>query len=87
MKANGVYVRAKSFSHVPLFATLRTGAHPALLFMGFSRREDWSGLPYPSPGDLSNSGIEPLALMSPALADEFFTTSATWEAPNGVYLY
>ena len=46
--------------------------------MGFSRQECWSGFPFPSPGDLANSGVEP---MSPALAGRFFTTSATWEAP------
>ena len=39
--------------------------------MGFSRQENWSGLPFPSPGDLPNPGIK---LKSPALAGEFFTT-------------
>ena len=47
---------------------------------GFSRRECWSGSPCPSPGDLPNSGTKPRSLMSPALADGFFTTSTTWEA-------
>ena len=42
----------------------------------------WSGLPCPSPGDLPDSGIEPVSLPSPALAGEFFTTRATWEALN-----
>ena len=50
--------------------------------MGFSRQEYWSGLPCPPPGDVPNPGIEPVSLMSPALAGGFFTTSATWEAPN-----
>ena len=49
--------------------------------MGFSRQEYWSGLPFPSPGNLPNSGIEPKSLASPALADRFFTTITTWEAP------
>ena len=49
--------------------------------MGFSRQESWSGLPCPSPGDLPNPGIEPTSLMSPVLADGFFNTSTTWEAP------
>ena len=40
----------------------------APLFMGFSRQEYWSGLPCPFPGDLPNPGIEPMSLMSPALA-------------------
>ena len=39
------------------------------LSIGFPRQESWSGLPFPSPGDLFNSGIEP---MSPVLADRFF---------------
>ena len=36
--------------------------HQALLSMGFSRQEYWSGLPFPSPGDLPNPGIEPRSL-------------------------
>ena len=41
-------------------ATPWTVAHsPALLSMGFSRQEYWSGVPFPSPGDLPNPGIEP----------------------------
>ena len=62
--------------------TLWTVAHQAPLSMRFSRQECWSGLPCPPPGDLPNPGIEPMTLMSPALTDGFFTTSATWEAPN-----
>ena len=54
----------------------------ASLSMGFSRQEYWSGLPFPSPGDLPNLGIELTFLMSLALAGGFFTTSATWEAPH-----
>ena len=42
--------------------------------MGYSRQEYWSGLPFPSPGDLPNPGTEPVSLISPALADGFFTT-------------
>ena len=52
----------------------------APLSMGFSRQEYWSELPFPSPGDLPDPGIEPISLMSPALAGKFFTTSTTWEA-------
>ena len=55
-------------------------AYQAPLSMGFSRQEHWSGLPFPSPGDLPNPGTEPTSLMSPALASSFFTTSASWEA-------
>ena len=48
--------------------------------MGFSRQEYWSGLPFPSPGDLPDPGIKPESLRSPALTGGFFTTSITWEA-------
>ena len=47
----------------------------------FSRQEYWSGLPFPSPGDLPDPGIEPVSLASPALAGRFLTTRATRE-PN-----
>ena len=69
------------FSNVWLFATLWTVAHPALLSMGFSRLEYWSGLPCPPPGDLPDLGIEPVYLMSLELAGRYFTTSSTWESP------
>ena len=54
----------KSLSHVQLFATQWTVAYQAPLSVGFSRQEYWSGLPFPSPGDLPDPGIEP---GSPAL--------------------
>ena len=53
-----------SLSHVLLFVTPRTVSYEAPLSVGFSRQEYWSGLPFPSPGDLPNPGIEP---GSPAL--------------------
>ena len=46
------------FSHAQLFATLWTAAHQASLSIGFSRQEYWSGLPFPSPGDLPDPGVE-----------------------------
>ena len=46
-------------SHVQLFATPWTVAYQSLPSMGFSRQEYWSGLPFSSPGDLPNPGIEP----------------------------
>ena len=49
----------ESLSRVRLFVTPRTVAHQAPLFMEFSRQEYWSGLPFPSPGDLLDPGIEP----------------------------
>ena len=48
-----------------------TVARQAPLSMGFPRQEYWSGLPFPSSGDLPEPGIEPV---SPALADGFFIT-------------
>ena len=68
----------RHFSHVQLFATPWTVACQAPLSMGFSRQRYL--LPFPPPGDLPDPGIEPTSPVSPALAGEFFTTSATWEA-------
>ena len=59
------------FSSIWLFVTLWTIAQ-APLSMGFSRQEYWSGLRCPPPGNLPNPGMEPVSLMSPALADGFF---------------
>ena len=56
--------KVKLLSHVQLFATPWTVAHQAPLSMGFYRHEYWSGLPFPSPGDLPKPGMEP---GSPAL--------------------
>ena len=53
-------------------ATPWTVACKVPLSMGFSRQEYWSGLPFPSSGDLSDPGIEPRSPMSPALAGEVF---------------
>ena len=63
-------VHAKLPSCDRLIATPWTVAHQAPLYMGFSRQEFWSRLPFPSPGELSDPGIEPT---SPALAGRFFT--------------
>ena len=54
----------ESLSRVQLFATAWTAAHQAPLSMEFSRQEYWSGLPFASPEELPNPGIEP---RSPAL--------------------
>ena len=60
-----------------LFATQQTITIQAPLSMEFSRQEDWSVLPRPSPGDLTDSRIEP---RSPGIAGGFFTVWATREA-------
>ena len=57
-------VKVRSLSRVRLFATPWTVAYQAPWSMGFSRQGYWSGLPFPSPGDLPNPGIKP---GSPAL--------------------
>ena len=61
----------KSLSCVQLFGTLWTVAHQAPPSMEFSRQEYWSGLPFPSPGDLPDTGIEP---RSPALEADTLTS-------------
>ena len=67
------------FSYVQLCEALWTVAYQAPLSMGFSRQEYCSGLPCPSPEELTYPGIEPMSL---ALAGGFFTTSATWKTPS-----
>ena len=73
-----VSVHVKSLSHVQLFVTPWTLARQAPLFMGFFRQECWSGLPFPSPGDLPDPGIEPA---SPALTGGFFIIEPPRETP------
>ena len=71
---NTTGARDQSLSSIRLFETPWTVAHQGPLSVGFSRQEYWSGLSFPSPGDLPHPGIEPTSLMSPALAGSFFTT-------------
>ena len=78
MNKSGCYMWSVSCSVVPDFATPWTAAHQAPLSMGFSRQGYWSGLSFPSPGDLPDPGIEP---RSPAL-QAFFTDRAMREAPG-----
>ena len=60
-----------------LFAAPRTVACPAPLSTEFSRQEYWSGLPFPSPGDLPEPRMEPTSLASPALAEGFSSSPPT----------
>ena len=64
-----------------------TEALQAPLSMRFSKQEYWSGLPFPSPGDLPDPWIESVFPMSPALVGKFFTTSATWGHKAASYRY
>ena len=73
----------KSLSHVRLFATPWTVAHqapPSTEGGGFSKQEYWSGLPFPSPGDLSDPGIEP---GSPAFQADALTSEPPGKLPLG----
>ena len=65
---------AQSLSRVQLLVTPWTVARQAPLSMRVPRQEYWSGLPFPSPGDLPEPGIKPESPISPALAGVFFTT-------------
>ena len=73
----------KLLSRVQLFATPWTVACQAPPSMGFSRQECWSGLPFPSPGDLPDPGIEPgsPALQAVALPSEPPEKSGGSETP------
>ena len=74
-------VCAQSLSHVQLFATSGIETHQAPLSMEFLRQEYWSGLLFPTPGHISDPGIETASLVSPALAGRFFNTEPpvfTW---------
>ena len=73
------------FSRVRLFSTLWTATHQAPLSTGFSRQEYWSGLPFPSPGDIPDKGIKSSSLVSlmSQLAYGFFTAEPPWKP----YLY
>ena len=69
-----VPVCAHTLSHVQLFVTPWTVARQASLSVNFPRQEYWSGLPFPAPGDLPYPGIQPMSLVSRALAGSFFTS-------------
>ena len=81
MRENVNY-KKNSHKEVPCVCMLRcvcvtplwTVTHWVPPSMGFPRQERWSGVPFPSPGDLHNPGIEPVSLVSLALAGRFFTT-------------
>ena len=75
------YAMLSHFSRFWLCATPQTAAHQAPPSLGFSRQEHWSGLPFPSPGDLPDPGIEPT---SPALAADSIPSRYTlkWLSPE-----
>ena len=65
---------------LPFYTAHQDVAHQALLSMEFSRQEYWSGLLFPTLGDLPNPGIESASHESSALAGQFLYNWATWEA-------
>ena len=67
-------------SRVQLFGTLWIISHQVPLSVKFSRQEYWSVLPFLTPGELLNTGIERECLATPALAGRFFYHWAIWEA-------
>ena len=75
-----VKVKVKLLSRVRLFATSWTVAYQAPLSMGFSRQELWSGLPFPSPGDLPIPGLE---RRSPALQADALLSEPPGKIPEG----
>ena len=70
--------------HVWLLATAWTVAHEAPLSMWFSRQEYWSGLPFPSPEDLPDPGMEPA---SPALTGSLYRAELHGKLIPGIYSY
>ena len=80
---NLICVCVKLLSRVWFFATLWTVACQAPLSRGFSRQEYWSGLPFPSPGDLPKPGIEP---GSPALQADALSSELPGKLQNLIYI-
>ena len=79
---SGCWAMLSQFSHVQFCATQWTVTLQAPLNMDSSRQEYWSGLPFPSPEDLPDPGVEPASLKPHALAGKLFLTrvinSKTW---------
>ena len=63
----------------PTLCDPMTVAFQVPLSMGFSRQEHWSGVPFPSLGEIPDPGIKPESLTSPALAGRFFTSQGDGE--------
>ena len=73
------YRSAQSLGRVRFFVAPWAVACQTPLSMEFPRQEYWSGVPFPSLGDLPDPEIEPTSLASRALASGFFITNAIWE--------
>ena len=77
-------MKVKSLSHVQLFATPWTDPTQAPPSMEFPRQKYWSGLPFPSPGDLSDPGIE---LRSPTLQADALPSEPPAKPPLELYQF
>ena len=80
-------VHTQSLSCVRLFVTPWTVARQAPLSMEFSRQEYWSGLPFPTPGDLPDPVVEPASLMAPELASGFCSTEPPVKPCRGSLIF
>ena len=85
IEANTVLCYVQLLSRVQLCVTPWTVACQAPLSMGFSRQEYWSGLPFPSPGDYTDPGMELVSPVAPALAGRFFTTEPPGKSYNTIF--
>ena len=77
-------MHAQLLSCVQLFVTLWTVVPEVPLSMGFPRQENWSGLPFLTPGDFPDPGIKPASLVFPAVVGGFFTTEPQGK-PSEIY--
>ena len=83
-------MKVKSLRHVGLFVTPWTVVYHTPPSMGFSRQQYWSGLPFPSPGDLPDPGVEP---RSPALQTDALPSKppgkphGAWAGPNTLKIF
>ena len=81
-KFAGAAAAAKSMQSFPTLCDPIEAAHQIPPSLGFSRQEYWSGLPFPSPGDLPNSGIEPRSPALPACWELGFQAWAQSTCPE-----
>ena len=79
MFLNDSVLCVKSFQSYPTLCDPMTAAHEALLSMGFSKEDCWSGLPCLPRGDLPDPGIELESPVSPEMAGGFFNTAPPWK--------
>ena len=87
MPRKNACMHTQSLSHVQLFVTPWTVVCQAPLSTEVSRQKYWSGLPFPTPGDLLDPGIKPASPVSYALVSGFFTTGPPRKPYSLLYLF